>query len=230
LSNSHDVQEFLEPNEAKQLERNDLDPRWLVTSQLKAGGTDPTLLFEIIEDIIERRDWEWLPLGNGSKEPVGSFRRLIEAPPPVGCDLPADKLLTLLRLEHRAERNTKAVRERMAALRDTVRQLLDAELPPIATQGRPKRDDKVGITNFNERENDSTYALQRLKRDRPDIADKVVRGELSANAAAIEAGFRPRKVSINMEDAHSAARSLLRHMDAETLNELVHLLAQELAT
>jgi hypothetical protein len=27
-----------------------------------------------------------------------------------------------------------------------------------------------------------TYTLKRLKRDRPDLADKVVRGELSANA------------------------------------------------
>jgi hypothetical protein len=148
----------------------------------------------------------------------------------VGCDLPADKLLTLLRLEHRAERNTKAVRERMAALRDTVRQLLDAEIEPAPRQGRPKEEEKGSITTFLDDDRGATYALQRLKRDRPDIADKVVRGELSANAAAIEAGFRPRKVSINMEDAHSAARSLLRHMDAETLNELVHLLAQELAT
>jgi hypothetical protein len=32
--------------------------------------------------------------------------------------------------------------------------------------------------------------LKRLKRDRPDLADKVAAGEMSANAAAIEAGFR----------------------------------------
>jgi hypothetical protein len=38
--------------------------------------------------------------------------------------------------------------------------------------------------------NNPTYTLKRLKRDRPDLADKVVAGELSANAAAIEAGFR----------------------------------------
>jgi hypothetical protein len=34
------------------------------------------------------------------------------------------------------------------------------------------------------------YDLARLKRDRPDLAEKVIAGELSANAAAIEAGFR----------------------------------------
>jgi hypothetical protein len=35
--------------------------------------------------------------------------------------------------------------------------------------------------------NNPTYALRRLKRDRPDLAAKVGAGALSANAAAIEA-------------------------------------------
>ena len=34
------------------------------------------------------------------------------------------------------------------------------------------------------------YTVSRLKRDRPDLFEKVVAGELSANRAAIEAGFR----------------------------------------
>jgi len=37
-----------------------------------------------------------------------------------------------------------------------------------------------------------TYTLRRLKRDRPDLLKRVVSGELSANAAAVEAGFRKR--------------------------------------
>jgi hypothetical protein len=31
--------------------------------------------------------------------------------------------------------------------------------------------------------------LARLKRDRPDLAERVIIGEMSANAAAIKAGF-----------------------------------------
>ena len=37
-----------------------------------------------------------------------------------------------------------------------------------------------------------TYIHKRLKRDRPDLLKRVVSGELSANAAAVEAGFRKR--------------------------------------
>jgi hypothetical protein len=38
--------------------------------------------------------------------------------------------------------------------------------------------------------NSRDYILARLKRDHPELAERVVDGDLSANAAAIEAGFR----------------------------------------
>jgi hypothetical protein len=46
------------------------------------------------------------------------------------------------------------------------------------------------ITPKSERGTSATYTLKRLKRDRPDLLERVVAGELSANAAAIAAGFR----------------------------------------
>jgi len=38
--------------------------------------------------------------------------------------------------------------------------------------------------------NDTTYALRRLARDKPELLDKIEAGELSVNAAAIQAGIR----------------------------------------
>jgi hypothetical protein len=38
----------------------------------------------------------------------------------------------------------------------------------------------------------TAYTLARLRRDHPELAERVADGELSANAAAIEAGFRRR--------------------------------------
>jgi len=43
--------------------------------------------------------------------------------------------------------------------------------------------------------NSLAYTLDRLKRERPDLFDKVVAKEISANAAAIEAGFRHKPTS-----------------------------------
>jgi hypothetical protein len=48
------------------------------------------------------------------------------------------------------------------------------------------------VTSF--RGNAATYTLKRLKRDRRDLFDKVCAGKMSANAAAIEAGFRKKPV------------------------------------
>ena len=44
--------------------------------------------------------------------------------------------------------------------------------------------------------NSKAYTVSRLKRDRPDLFEKVVAGELSANKAAIEAGFRRKPTTI----------------------------------
>jgi hypothetical protein len=54
-----------------------------------------------------------------------------------------------------------------------------------------------------------SYTLDRLKRERPDLFRRVVKKELSANAAAIEAGWR--KVPSAMEQI----RKLLRKLTAE---------------
>jgi len=42
----------------------------------------------------------------------------------------------------------------------------------------------------SEQGNSRAYTLTRLKREAPELFKRVVDGELSANAAAIEAGFR----------------------------------------
>ena len=43
---------------------------------------------------------------------------------------------------------------------------------------------------LRQRGNDPAYTLARLERDHPELAERVAAGELSANAAAIKAGFR----------------------------------------
>jgi len=45
--------------------------------------------------------------------------------------------------------------------------------------------------------NSRDYTLARLKRDRPDLAEMVIGGAMSANAAAIEAGFRRRDTPVD---------------------------------
>lgn len=55
----------------------------------------------------------------------------------------------------------------------------------------------------------ASYTLARLERDRPELAVRVRAGELSANAAAIEAGFRIKTFSVPL-DVERAAAALKR--------------------
>lgn len=63
-----------------------------------------------------------------------------------------------------------------------------------AKAGRPKKDEKNGDkhNHFSQEERGTgrDYTLARLDRDRPELAARVRAGDLSANAAATEAGFR----------------------------------------
>jgi len=62
-------------------------------------------------------------------------------------------------------------------------------------------------------------ALARLHRERRDLYDQVLAGELSANAAAIEAGFRKPTASVPIDSARHAVEALLRRFDRDELQE-----------
>ena len=64
------------------------------------------------------------------------------------------------------------------------------------------------ITGFRGTSQD--YTLRRLARDRPDLLDRIESGELTPNAAAVEAGFRKRKIQVEPEP-QAVQRMLDRH-------------------
>jgi hypothetical protein len=70
------------------------------------------------------------------------------------------------------------------------------------------------------------YALKRLHRERPDLHARVVAGELKANTAMVQAGLRPRTLTVKPGDPSSVARSLQRNMTAEDIATLVQLLKE----
>lgn len=69
-------------------------------------------------------------------------------------------------------------------------------------------------------------ALRKLRTDAPELHAEVLAGNLSAHAAMVQAGFRPRTFTIR-PDPHSAARTLRKHMTADQLAELARLLTKD---
>jgi len=81
------------------------------------------------------------------------------------------------------------------------------------------------FSSFSSRGTSSAHALRRLKRDRPDLAQRVLKGEISAHKAAKEAGFR-RPTLTAPADPEDLARYLKRRFTPEELSLLLTALRQ----
>jgi hypothetical protein len=90
--------------------------------------------------------------------------------------------------------------------------------------GRPKKTETVDIVNGKRPTgNDPSAALRRLAKDRPDLHARVLAGDLSPHAAAIEAGHRTRTITVPL-DVERAAATLRRHFSEDDLRRLLDVL------
>lgn len=67
-------------------------------------------------------------------------------------------------------------------------------------------------------------ALRRLRKDAPELHAEVLAGNLSAHAAMVKAGYRPKSVTVRTDRPESIASTLRKHLDAEALARLKELL------
>src|SRR5262245_11546205 len=74
--------------------------------------------------------------------------------------------------------------------------------------------------------NRKDQALRRLRKDAPNLHADVIAGRLSAHAAMVRAGFRPRTNTVQVDSAESAARSLRSHMKPDEIAALARLLLE----
>ena len=51
--------------------------------------------------------------------------------------------------------------------------------------------------------NSVSYAIRRLKKEAPELAEKVIKGDLSAYAASVQAGFKDRQVTVPVDHRNS---------------------------
>ncbi len=73
--------------------------------------------------------------------------------------------------------------------------------------------------------NAQSTALRRLRKDAPELHAEVVAGRISAHAAMVQAGFRPKTVSVPVGRPDVVAEALRRHMTPADLARLAQLLA-----
>lgn len=95
-----------------------------------------------------------------------------------------------------------------------VRSELGGELAEQGEIGNGRSESRVSDTNST-RIPDATYLVSRLKRDQPELAEQVLTGKISANAAAVQAGIRHAYIRIRADDVQLAVVKLLERYDRD---------------
>ncbi len=98
--------------------------------------------------------------------------------------------------------------------KEDVQELIKREAPEAKEHGGTRVKSTKQVDNINLKASKGgtspTYALRRLKRDHPLLAEKVITGELTANEAAIKAGFRVKHISVPVDTAEHALKPLIK--------------------
>ena len=177
-----------------------------------SDGAQPATLLEGLARLAVDRAWEGQKARDGSKL---TLRRVLFDPLPAGAALVEHDLKTILKLHHPAEVGPHVNSEMVARLAK-MRELIGTELTPALEIHGTNRGGN-NITSSDRRGDDPTYVRRRLRRDRPDLAERVDRGELSAHAAGIEAGIVKPTATVPIDTPERAIAALARRFTRDEL-------------
>ena len=174
-----------------------LDPRWEANTKVsQAASGSANELVPALADIIKSGYWrEFVHPMQGLKH----YDRFADY-----CD---DFL-------HLSPEAVEALLDRSNFEADAleVRRLIRVGIDPdlIGDNGGRREKGQSRDTKLTEQDN-ATYVVARLKRDHPDLAQQVIDGQITPNAAAIKAGIRKPRATFRTDDIDAAIASLLKH-------------------
>ena len=188
----------------------------LVFTAARNSHQDGDLLIRALEVAIEKDAWREYqrPMGEIQTYGPGEFTKFVTTPPSLGMGMDPTRLIGVITAFGRDD------------LRERVEGLLRADIPPARAHGDgPGRGNKRGCdaTSFSEQK-DASYVVARLKRDNPDIANAVINGTITPNAAAIQTGIRHPYARIRRDNINQAVRVLLRDY---TRDQIMHALEKD---
>lgn len=180
---------------------------------LKHGVTSLETIPDLVRRLLDEEAWKDRVIERtGESVRFQSFVEFVTEPPLEGLGADPQRLL-------------RVCADREDVVRD-LKRVLDGE-QPLAEHRRPtKAERKVDNSNFTTGGTAEDYTRKRLARDHPDLYTQVLDGDLTANAAAIKAGFRHPTATVRLDSASSAAAVLRKKMSAEQRHELAMLLLE----
>lgn len=179
-------------------------------SALRHGGSALSDVPELLERVLRDKVWQHFTTRRGDPVTHERFADFVTTPP-------LDGLGASVRLIQNVVNGIEC-----KAKRRQVQDLLDRALQNPA---HIHHDDNI-VQVKAPQGNSADRALRKLRADAPELHAQVLAGILSAHAAMVQAGFRPRTFTVRPEPT-SAARTLRKHMTADQLAELARLLTED---
>ena len=180
-------------------------------SAVSHGSSNISCIPPLLVRIVDENRWQHFVSKLGREVFYDSFEDFAATPPTAGLGIGVDVLRRLVRDDPAAlDALDRAVQKR---------------------HGGDRKSDKAKIKHDNVKldqpnGNSESAALRRLRKDRPDLHTRVLANELTAHAAAVQAGFRPKTVTIRLDRPESIAATLKKHLDATQRQQLLNLLKE----
>lgn len=183
---------------------------------LRRGGAALESVPEQIKQLLRSGDWRHFVTRLGNEVQHGRFADFVTTPPLAGLGGTVELIKRLVKGDPEAE------------------DLLDRELqkPTGGSQEIILNDAIMNNENDHGRPHGSSraYALRKLRKDRPELHAEVLAGNISAHAAMVAAGFRPKTFSVRTDNPQSVLRALKGNTSPEFWSELkVLILAEDAA-
>lgn len=184
------------------LVRNDNDVASL-QSAIHHGSVSLRTIPELMKGILRHDEWrERAMAGSGEIITFATFPEFVAAKLPFGLN--AD-MATLKRL---CGDDPEAL--------DLIDQ---AEQRPVGTNQHANNVNSLSRPVGNSEQ----AALRKLRKDQPELHMRVIAGELSAHAAMVTAGYRPKTLTVKADPA-AFARAARKHLTDEQIEQLVEML------
>jgi len=187
---------------------------------LHRDGASPAGALELLAAIVEDRTWERVT-DKAGRSFKGRFREFVNDRT-AGLGYDPDQLPKVLALQHPHE-SVPDVAYRMATMREEVVTLLLTEISRAAPHGGDRRSEEFQDVGHNLKGRrtsaESARTVGRLKRDDPELAERVVNGEVTPYQAQRDKGWKPPRIYLTSPER--VAASLLRYMSADDIAELI---------
>lgn len=170
-------------------------------SALRRGGNALEDVPDLLKRVLSEESWREFITPRGELVQHARFVDFVTTPPTQGIGASPDLV----------ERIIEPDAEALELFRDAMKE-----------KPGPKSRDVITRTETG---TSRGYALQRLRKDAPSLHSEVLAGRISAHAAMVQAGFRPKTISVPVSRPESIAAALRKHLGPDDLARLVALLA-----